>query len=125
MSTNHPRHEEAYTPSCCGGSACAPQAQAQPAAHADHGDHAHAHDHTHAEEASDPHAGHDHGVLPGWPRIAAALVLSVLAEAAHWGLALHPALEYAGMALAVVAIGLSGLGVYRAGVKDLLRLKLG
>jgi Cd2+/Zn2+-exporting ATPase len=64
-------------------------------------------------------------VLPGWPRIAAALVLAVLAEAAHWGASLHPWLSYGGMALAVVAIGLSGLGVYKAGLKDLARFKLG
>ena len=137
MSKNHPRHEEAYTPGCCGGSACAPApapsapSSQRTAAHDhdhdhdhDQGDHA-GHDHSHGEEAADPHAGHDHGVLPGWPRIAAALVLAVLAEAAHWGEALHPWLSYAGMALAVVAIGLSGLGVYKAGLKDLAKLKLG
>jgi len=33
--------------------------------------------------------------------------------------------DYAGMALAVVAIALSGLGVYRVGLKDLARLRLG
>ena len=64
-------------------------------------------------------------MLPGWPRIAAALVLAVLAEAAHWGASLHPWLSYGGMALAVVAIGLSGLGVYKAGLKDLARFRLG
>ena len=64
-------------------------------------------------------------MLPAWPRIASALVLALLAEAAHWGEALHPALQYVGMALALGAIALSGLGVYRQGLKDLLRLKLG
>ncbi|WP_312304603.1 heavy metal translocating P-type ATPase [Diaphorobacter nitroreducens] len=64
--------------------------------------------------------GHDHGTLPGWPRIAAALALATGAEAAHW-----MQQDYAGMALAVVAIALSGLGVYRAGLKDLARLRLG
>jgi len=119
MNTNYPRNEQAYTPSC--GGCCAPAPGAgKPVQHT------HGHDHSHSEEAgSDPHAGHDHSALPGWPRIAAALVLAVLAEAAHWGLSLHPALEYVGMALAVVAIGLSGLGVYQAGLKDLVRLKLG
>ncbi|BBL25240.1 heavy metal translocating P-type ATPase [Comamonas terrigena] len=138
MSKNHPRHEEAYVHSCgCGGGSCAPQPSpsippqgaARPARHDhDHGEHA-GHDHRHGEDrtdaAADAHAGHDHGVLPGWPRIAAALVLAVLAEAAHWGASLHPWLSYGGMALAVVAIGLSGLGVYKAGLKDLARFKLG
>ncbi|WP_287926121.1 cation-translocating P-type ATPase [Diaphorobacter sp.] len=64
--------------------------------------------------------GHDHGTLPGWPRIAAALALATGAEAAHW-----MQQDYAGMALAVVAIALSGLGVYRVGLKDLARLRLG
>lgn len=63
---------------------------------------------------------HDHGTLPGWPRIAAALALAAGAEAAHW-----MQQDYAGMALAVVAIALSGLGVYRVGLKDLTRLRLG
>ncbi len=30
-----------------------------------------------------------------------------------------------GMAVAVLAIALSGLGVYKAGIRDVLRLKLG
>lgn len=64
--------------------------------------------------------GHDHGTLPGWPRIAAALALATGAETAHW-----MQQDYAGMALAVVAIALSGLGVYRVGLKDLARLRLG
>ena len=64
--------------------------------------------------------GHDHGTLPGWPRIAAALALATGAEAAHW-----MQQDYAGMTLAVVAIALSGLGVYRVGLKDLVRLRLG
>lgn len=64
--------------------------------------------------------GHDHGTLPGWPRIAAALALATGAEAAHW-----MQQDYAGMALAVAAIALSGLGVYRVGLKDLARLRLG
>ncbi|WP_370682118.1 heavy metal translocating P-type ATPase [Comamonas sp. GB3 AK4-5] len=135
MSKNHPRHEEAYTHSCCGGGSCAPpqpQGMAAPSPSRpatdkhDHGEHA-GHDHDHGPQTADAdaHAGHDHGVLPGWPRITAALVLAVLAEAAHWGKSTLPWLEYAGMALAVVAIGLAGLGVYKAGLKDLAKLKLG
>ncbi|MDE2413765.1 MAG: cation-translocating P-type ATPase [Comamonadaceae bacterium] len=71
----------------------------------------------HGEQAGD---GHDHGALPGWPRIAAALALATGAEAAHW---LQQ--DAAGMALAVLAIALAGLGVYRTGLKDLARLRLG
>ncbi|MGE8397615.1 MAG: HAD-IC family P-type ATPase, partial [Comamonas sp.] len=92
--------------------------------------------HTHAQAKHDAHAGHhhederhdhghDHGVLPGWPRISAALVLALLAEVAHWFQPQAAALEYVGMALAVVAIGLAGLGVYQAGLKSLVQLKLG
>lgn len=71
-------------------------------------------------DSNDADHGHDHGTLPGWPRIAAALVMAAGAEVAHW-LQQDPA----GMALAVVAIALSGLGVYQAGLKDLARLRLG
>ncbi|WP_312759312.1 heavy metal translocating P-type ATPase [Pulveribacter sp.] len=95
-----------------------------------HGAHAHPHGHgsAHAQAhapacgscAADGDDGHDHGALPGWPRIAAALVLAAGAEAAHW---LQQ--DVLGMALAVVAIALSGLGVYRSGLKDLARLRLG
>ncbi len=127
--------------SACGTDCCAPftitqptparkKAQGHSHAHGEghgHG-HAHDHDHDHGHDESDPHAGHDHSVLPGWPRITAALIAAVLAEAAHWvsdsqgGV---PALQYGGMAVAVLAIALSGLGVYKAGIRDVLRLKLG
>ena len=117
------------------------------AAHA-HGDaHAHPHDHAHSpsakpraasgcgcsgpagDDAHDDHAGHDHGVLPGWPRIAAALVVALGAEVCHW-LAHDPQsglawLKYLGMALAVLGIALAGLGVYKSGIKSLLRGHLG
>lgn len=92
------------TPQHCGCAPCRP--------------HAHGDEHGHAHE-------HDHDALPGWPRISAALVLALLAEAAHWLQPQHPALTYAGMALAVAAIALSGLGVYQSGVRALLRLQLG
>ncbi len=74
----------------------------------------------HGDAGGDHGHGHDHGVLPGWPRIAAALALAAGAEVAHWMQQDTP-----GMALAVLAIALSGLGVYRAGLSDLARLRLG
>ncbi|MDX4953767.1 heavy metal translocating P-type ATPase [Delftia acidovorans] len=127
--------------SACGTDCCAPftitqptparkKAQGHSHAHGEgHGhDHAHDHDHDHGHDESDPHAGHDHSVLPGWPRITAALIAAVLAEAAHWVSGSQggvPALQYGGMAVAVLAIALSGLGVYKAGIRDVLRLKLG
>ncbi|MBS0467681.1 MAG: cation-translocating P-type ATPase [Proteobacteria bacterium] len=90
-------------------------------------DHKHGHDHKPLPDnraagcsscAGDD--GHDHDVLPGWPRITAALLFAAGAEVAHWLQWTQP-----GLALAVVAIALSGLGVYRAGLKDLARLRLG
>ncbi|QIL72500.1 heavy metal translocating P-type ATPase [Diaphorobacter sp. HDW4B] len=76
--------------------------------------------HAHGEGDDDDHAGHDHGVLPSWPRIYAALAVALGAEVAHWY-----SLQYVGMALAIIAILLSGLGVYKAGIKSLVNLKLG
>lgn len=66
-------------------------------------------------------------MLPGWPRIYAALAAALAAEACHWfgGDDANSTLQYLGMALAVLGIALSGLGVYKAGLKDLLRFKLG
>lgn len=66
-------------------------------------------------------------MLPGWPRIYAALAAALAAEACHWfaGDGSNPGLQYLGMALAVLGIALSGLGVYKAGIKDLLRFRLG
>ena len=77
--------------------------------------------HDHAQD--DDHAGHDHGVLPGWPRIAAALAVALAAELCHW--LDTPGFKMLGMALAVLAIGLAGLGVYKAGIQSLSRLQLG
>lgn len=125
--------------SACGTDCCAPftitqptparkKAQGHSHAHGEGHGHDHAHGHDHGHDESDPHAGHDHSVLPGWPRITAALIAAVLAEAAHWFSGSQggvPALQYGGMAVAVLAIALSGLGVYKAGIRDVLRLKLG
>ena len=100
---------------------------AQSTAH-DHGSADHA-GHDHAHEDGDDH-GHSHDALPGWGRIGAALVAALAAEACHWasgqpGSANGDLLHYGGMALALVAIALSGLGVYKAGLQGLLQLKLG
>ena len=99
------------TTHCCG--TCSPPAQ-----HKQHG-----HDHQHGHDEHDDH-GHSHGDLPSWPRISAALILALGAEAAHWGHSQWPALHYLGMALAVVAIALAGLGIYRQGLTDLKNLHL-
>jgi Cd2+/Zn2+-exporting ATPase len=90
-----------------GPSCCTPSATASSHSGHEHGEH-------------DDHAGHDHSALPGWPRIAAALVMAGGAEVAHW-----MQQDTLGMVLAVVAIALSGLGVYRSGLRDLGQLKLG
>ena len=122
------RHEQASaTPkpiaatagSACGTGCCAPFSISTPVK-----SHEHAHDENDGHAHEDDH-GHDHGVLPGWPRIYAALVAALAAEACHWFGDANPALQYLGMALAVIGIGLSGLGVYKAGLKDLFRFKLG
>ncbi|WP_313076142.1 heavy metal translocating P-type ATPase [Melaminivora sp.] len=107
MSPVHPLPRAAHA---CGSCVPAPRR-----AHDGH-DHGHEHGHDHGEAGHD----HDHGVLPGWTRIGAALALATGAEVAHW---LQQ--DTAGLLLAVVAIALSGLGVYRAGLKDLARLRLG
>ena len=122
------RHEQASaTPkpiaatagSACGTGCCAPFSISEPVK-----SHGHAHDENDGHDHGNDH-GHDHGVLPGWPRIYAALVAALAAEACHWFGDANPALQYLGMALAVIGIGLSGLGVYKAGLKDLFRFKLG
>ncbi|TZG07737.1 cadmium-translocating P-type ATPase [Comamonas thiooxydans] len=101
--------------SACGTGCCAPFSINEPAKSQAH-DEGDGHDHA-----------HDHGVLPGWPRIYAALAAALAAEACHWfgGDDANSTLQYLGMALAVLGIALSGLGVYKAGLKDLLRFKLG
>ena len=89
-----------------------------------------------AGDEHDAHAGHDHGVLPSWPRIAAALVVALGAEVCHWLAKASPSaaqsashhlawLSYLGMALAVAGVALAGLGVYKSGIQSLLRGHLG
>ncbi|MGP1684189.1 MAG: heavy metal translocating P-type ATPase, partial [Giesbergeria sp.] len=79
-------------------------------------------DHDHAHSSDD---GHDHSALPGWARIGSALLAATGAELLHL---LGPGTTLwlgAGMALAVLAIALAGLGVYRSGLRSLVRGQLG
>ncbi len=71
------------------------------------------------------HDGHDHSALPGWGRIGAALLAATGAELLHLLGPDTPLWHGAGMALAAAAILLAGLGVYRSGVRSLLRRQLG
>ncbi len=107
--------------SCCGGG-CGTAAPAAPAADASDG--AASHDgHDHGGDGD--HAGHDHGALPGWGRIGAALAVALASELLHLVGPDTTAWRIAGMALAAVAIGLAGLGIYRSGLRSLLRGQLG
>ena len=107
--------------SCCGGG-CSSPAPAPAAAAAAKG-HTPADGHDHGSEGD--HAGHDHGALPGWGRIGAALVVALGSELLHLLGPDDTAWHIAGMALAAVAIGLAGLGIYRSGLRSLLRGQLG
>ena len=109
----------------CDSAACGPmQLSTHDHQHDDHGhghehDH-HDHDHDHADEAA---TGWRTLLLaPGLPRIGAALVLALAAEAVH---ALAPGGWAAvGMGLAVAAVLLSGLSTYLKGVNALRRGRL-
>ena len=110
----------------CDSAACGPmQLSTHDRQHDDHGhghehDHHHDHDHDHADEAA---TGWRTLLLaPGLPRIGAALVLALAAEAVH---ALAPGGWAAvGMGLAVAAVLLSGLSTYLKGVNALRRGRL-
>ncbi|WP_311220604.1 MULTISPECIES: heavy metal translocating P-type ATPase [unclassified Acidovorax] len=110
--------------SCCGGGCSSPPAPAhktQPAHDHD------GHDHAHADGAApnDDHDGHDHGALPGWGRLAAALVAALAAELLHLLGPETTPWRVAGMAIAAAAILLAGLGIYRSGIRSVLRGQLG
>src|SRR5690554_6711307 len=86
--------------------------------------HTHAHEQTQANSASDAessHSHHHHADGPGWWRLAIAGVAAVSAEALGWW-AGAPAWTVA--ALALLAVGLSGLGTYRQGLRSILRADL-
>ena len=84
-----------------------------------------------AAQADDP-AGHDHshdhhagrGFGSGVARLVAALVLAAGAEAVSFFAPDVTAWKLAGMAIAVVAIGLAGLDTYKKGMAALIRGKL-
>ncbi|HRL66877.1 MAG TPA: heavy metal translocating P-type ATPase [Ottowia sp.] len=108
----------------CDSAACGPmQLSTHDHQHDDHGhghEHDHHNDHDHADEAA---TGWRTLLLaPGLPRIGAALVLALAAEAVH---ALAPGGWAAvGMGLAVAAVLLSGLSTYLKGVNALRRGRL-
>ncbi|TPG26267.1 heavy metal translocating P-type ATPase [Variovorax guangxiensis] len=120
--TRIPVKDAAGCESCCGAPVrLRPASAPVPPAHGEAG-HDHDHDHAHGDEGGD---GHDHGPLPALPRIIAALVVAVLAELSHLLLPETTVGRIGGMALAAVAIALAGTGIYRSGLKSLLRGKLG
>ena len=85
--------------------------------------------HAHGEYAGRSHdeAGddHDHGPLPGWPRLGAALAIAFGAELSHLLLPGTTLWRALGMALAAAAIALAGLGIYKSGLKALFKGRLG
>ncbi len=93
-------------------------AQPLPAAESQEG-HPHAPDGAHGADH-----GHDHAPPASSLRLAAALALALVAEALHWFAVDTPALNGLGLGLAVIAIGLSGLDVYRKGLAALRHGKL-
>ena len=83
--------------------------------HAGHAGHAHQHGH-------DEHDEHEPGQGGGIARLGAALLtLALGAEALHFLAGDAPAMRYLGLALAALAIWLSGVETYTKGLKALLR----
>jgi len=91
---------------------------------------AHADSHSHGSEGAG-HAGHahdhddpDHAHGSGIPRLGAALALAIAAEGLHFAAADVAWMNYLGLALAAVAIWLSGVDTYAKGIRALLRGRL-
>ncbi len=100
------------------------QGQAEDRAH----HHDHVHDHVHGADHSQgdhaPHDDHDHDQSTGVWRLGAALALALGAEALHFFAGELPFMNYVGLALAAVAIWLSGVETYTKGIKALSRGRL-
>jgi len=93
------------------------------AAHDAAHDHDHGHSHGPAQTPARPAIDwHSALLAPGLPRIGAALVLALAAELAH--AFAPPAWAPAGVALAVLAVALSGLATYWKGLLALRRARL-
>ena len=123
--TSRPTVTTAPSDPACGDGCCgAPMTLRPRPAEARHG-HDHEHDHPRGHQHADAGDGHDHGPLPGWQRIAAALAVALGAELSHLLLPETGVWRAFGMALAAVAIALAGTGIYRSGLRSLLRGRLG
>ena len=68
--------------------------------------------------------GHDHDQATGIGRLALALGFALGAEALHFFASDIPGMKYVGLAIAAIAIWLSGLETYTKGIKALRRGKL-
>ena len=104
---------------CCSGhEACSPKQTAH--TH----DHDHDHDHDKAQDAGE-HV-HEHAPLQGWGlgRLVAALVLAFVAEGIGYFAPDTAVFKGLGLAIAAVAIALSGLETYTKGLQALRRGKL-
>ncbi|WP_157008025.1 heavy metal translocating P-type ATPase [Xenophilus azovorans] len=124
--TPRPTVTSAPSDTACGDGCCgAPMTLRTRPAEAGRHDHEHDHGGPHDHQHADAGDGHDHGPLPGWQRIAAALAVALGAELSHLLLPETGAWRAFGMALAAVAIALAGTGIYRSGLRSLLRGRLG
>jgi len=91
----------------------------------DHADHGHGHDHDHSHDHPDEGVhDHDHGASSPVGRLALALLLALGAESLHLFFAETPSLKWAGLAVAAVAIWLSGVETYTKGLAALRRGRL-
>ncbi|WP_422823806.1 heavy metal translocating P-type ATPase [Variovorax robiniae] len=75
-----------------------------------------------AQADAHDHDRHDHGT--GVKRLAAALVFALVAEGVHYIASDMPAMNYLGLAVAALAIWLSGMETYAKGIRALVRGRL-